>query len=355
MASYSDDFDRANGEIGANWTEDNGDMDIVSNELIAQTAATNNRARYTAGTLDSVNHYVQFTVLGDSTSGTARQADSDLQLYSGGIISSNNDWTDAFRIRKHDSGETVLDTSGNPGFGSYQPHILKLTVDGATQVLDSISESVELCSAADSDITAGQYCGVLCWSDNTGWDDWSAADLAAGIEVTATLDSLTLTEYNPTILAPIPVTATLDTLVLTEYNATVNAEVSFDAGLDALVITEYNPDIKVDIDLTAGLDALVITEYAATVKVDISFTAGLDVLVITEYNATVAAGVAVTAGIDALILTEYNPVILAGLGVTAGFDPLILTEYNPAVAFDIIGLNRRGSSGLGFSFRDGWR
>ena len=88
----------------------------------------------------------------------------------------------------------------------------------------------------------------------------------------------------------IDVTATLDELSLTEYNPTVNKKVGFTAGLDELVLTEYNPTVTININVTAGFDEFILTEYNPTVKKDISFTAGLDELVLTEYNPTVDVG-----------------------------------------------------------------
>lgn len=60
------------------------------------------------------------------------------------------------------------------------------------------------------------------------------------VEVTATCDSLTLTEYGATVVigADVSVTATCDALTLTEYGATVNAEISFTATCDSLTLTE---------------------------------------------------------------------------------------------------------------------
>lgn len=158
------------------------------------------------------------------------------------------------------------------------------------------------------------------------------------------------------VAAGTEVSAGLDTLVITEYAADVNLNVTVAAGLDTLVITEYNPTLNVGLNFTAGVDNLVITEYNPTVNAEVSFTAGLDTLVITEYGATVSLGVGITAGIDNLVITEYNPTVNAEVSFTAGLDTLVITEYDATVLLgEAVGLTRRGSSGLGFSFRSGWR
>ena len=179
---------------------------------------------------------------------------------------------------------------------------------------------------------------------------------AAGTNVSAGLDTLVITEYAATVNAEVSFTAGLDTLVITEYAADVNLNVSVGATLDALVITEYSADVSLGIGITAGLDTLVITEYPATVNAEVSFTAGLDALVITEYAAVVSLGINVVAGLDTLIITEFNPTVNAAIDFTAGLDTLIITEYNATVTLaEALALTRRGSSGLGFSFRQGWR
>jgi len=175
MASYSDDFDRANGEIGANWIEDAGDIDIVSNVAETQTDGAWNRARY-ASALDSNDHYVQADMAGRSTSNhgniTARQASSTQTDYDCGFVEAYDT-----RLRKHFSGETNLDTWVGPPDNNQ--HTFKLIVDGASQSLEV--DGTERCSGTDSDVTTGAYAGISVWDMEGGrWDNWSAADLAAG-------------------------------------------------------------------------------------------------------------------------------------------------------------------------------
>jgi len=103
--------------------------------------------------------------------------------------------------------------------------------------------------------------------------------------------------YGVPAAAGVEVSATLDALVLTEYAATVNKEISLSAGVDSLVLTEYSPTVGIGINVSAGVDALAITEYAAGVNKGISFTAGLDALALTEYAATVYLSGVTIAGV----------------------------------------------------------
>lgn len=177
MASFSDTFDRANGEIGANWVEDNGDIDIVSNVAESQTVGDFNRARY-ASQLDSANHFVQATIGGRSTTNhgavSARQVDAVHTHYKADYVSHSA--ADGYRLRKVvEDTETDLDSATS----TTGARVIKIEVDGATQ--EMFVDDVSIASATDAAITAGRYAGIACFSNNGGrWDTWSAADLAGG-------------------------------------------------------------------------------------------------------------------------------------------------------------------------------
>jgi len=188
------------------------------------------------------------------------------------------------------------------------------------------------------------YGNVVNYTDSGVTDDteqWSYGNVlshleyaaAAGIEVTATLDTLVITEYAATVKFDLGITTGLDTLVITEYAADINLNVAVTASLDTLVITEYAATVKVDTGVVATLDTLVITEYAATVKVDTGVTATLDTLVITEYATTIKVDTGVTATLDTLVITEYAAVVTLGtnIDVTATLDTLVITEYGATI------------------------
>ena len=178
MATYSDNFDRANGDIGAGWVEDAGDIDIVSNKAESQTASQWNRARYNSA-LDSPNHYVQATIGGRATSNdgniNARQASSTQTFYSLEYLESDGR---VWRLQRLVAGsETELDSYTHSAGGA---QVAKITVNGASQIAD-VGAVTGAMDAADTVITAGTYAGISAYHNNGGrWDDWSAADLAAG-------------------------------------------------------------------------------------------------------------------------------------------------------------------------------
>ena len=181
MANYSDNFDRANGDIGAGWVEDAGDINIVSNVAVPQDSEVFNRARY-ASALDSANHFVQAT-FGRINEVSARQASSTDTCYSARVAAYDTD--PGYKLYKYVSGsETELDTAlNNVTSGEIR---VRLTVDGASQVMTGRifdggwQEDQEVCSGTDSDITTGLYAGLHGYHNFSSYDDWSAEDLAAG-------------------------------------------------------------------------------------------------------------------------------------------------------------------------------
>lgn len=158
-----------------------------------------------------------------------------------------------------------------------------------------------------------------------------------GVEVSAGVDPLIITEYNPNVNKAINFTAGVDALAITEYNPTVNKAINLTADVDALTITEYNPTVNKAINVSAGFDALTITEYNPTVTVaaGVEVLAGVDELAITEYNPTINKAINVAAGVDVLTITDHNPTVQLNINVAADVDVLTITEYDATIKLDI--------------------
>ena len=177
MASYTDDFNRANGELGANWAVDEGDIHIVTNQAESITAESFNRARY-ASALDTSDQTVSATIGGKAYSNhgnvTARQMSSTFTCYAACYV--DEDSSAGYRLRKIVAGvETDLATAAS-GSGT---KLITLVVVGATQTM--LVDGVEVCSATDTTITTGLYAGIAVYDNNGGrWENWSAEDYAAG-------------------------------------------------------------------------------------------------------------------------------------------------------------------------------
>lgn len=113
-----------------------------------------------------------------------------------------------------------------------------------------------------------------------------------GTTVNATSDSLTLTEYNPSISINVGVSATSDSLTLTEYSATVSTttDVTVDATSDSLTLTEYAATVSSGALIEATTDSLTLTEYPASLTIDVNISAGTQVLSFIEYPASINTG-----------------------------------------------------------------
>jgi hypothetical protein len=179
MASYSDDFNRADGAIGASWIEDNGDTDIYSNKAYPVGVSQWNRCRY-ASQLSSANQTVQADLVTKSDEVpdcgiVTRQESSTHTCYAGYYSIESN--AAGYSIRKYVGGsESVLD-SDISGSGV---KTLAITADGATQSLSVNGSTV--CTATDGAVTAGTYAGILGWSNRGYIDNWSAIDISAPTE-----------------------------------------------------------------------------------------------------------------------------------------------------------------------------
>jgi len=133
------------------------------------------------------------------------------------------------------------------------------------------------------------------------------------------------------------VTATLEALTLTEYDAVVSigANTNVSAGIESLTLTEYDAVVSIgaNTNVSAGIESLTLTEYPATVAVPFPVAVSVEGLTLTEYNAVVSIGanISVSAGSESLTLTEYNPTIIVPMPVAVGVQELILTEYKATI------------------------
>lgn len=165
--------------------------------------------------------------------------------------------------------------------------------------------------------------------------------------VTATLDTLTLTKFDTTVQADVDVnvSATLDTLTLTPFTTTVQADVdtNVSATLDTLTFTSLDTTVQADVDsnISATLDTLTLTPLASTVQadVDVNVVATLDTLTFTKFDATVStsSSVDITATLDTLTLTKFDSTVQANVDtdVTATLDTLTLSKFDTTVQADV--------------------
>ena len=166
---------------------------------------------------------------------------------------------------------------------------------------------------------------------------FSEGAAAPDVSVSATCDSLTLTEYGATVTVKldISVPATCDALTITEYAATVNAEVSITAETDALTLTTYDATVTFGYGVDCTTDELTLTTYAAGVKADTNIAAEISNLNLSTYKASVGENTSVTATCDTLTLTANTATISFDVNITTTPDELTITGLSATVSGNV--------------------
>lgn len=182
MASASDNFDRANGPLGANWTGDEGVIEIVSNQADAiSTAGVYCRARYTGTPMDSANHYSQALVRRQSAGITnkggvsARQAGSANTCY---VFFWNDESVDFGVGIKSLVAGTETDLAYATGVYTIDK-TLRLEVNGTT--IRGLLDAVQVISVTNSAVAAGTFAGLWVYLLEGLWNDFDAADLGGAV------------------------------------------------------------------------------------------------------------------------------------------------------------------------------
>lgn len=179
MATASDDFNRANGAIGANWAEDNGDWNIVTNRAAQQTAgAAYYKTRYTATPPDTNNYYSECVARSDNSAiavGPAVRCATSATATFYGYPNFGGDRMYLVEITA--GGETLLATGGTTVSGTNYTQRLEANGSALTGTRNGGADV----SATDSSLTTGGW-GLMAYggiSAGVDADSWNAADLAA--------------------------------------------------------------------------------------------------------------------------------------------------------------------------------
>lgn len=171
--SVSDDFNRANGALGANWTETlNGGHTIVSNR--ARSAANDAISAYTGTPLSSDDQYSIVTAVADTHGyGAVRTS----------VGASGDAYGPRFRptlalIEKWVAGmrSTIASNAASLSF----PLQSKMTADGSS--LSALADDVEQASVTDTALSGIVYAGLASRNSTIFSDNFEAADLVAAGE-----------------------------------------------------------------------------------------------------------------------------------------------------------------------------
>lgn len=173
------------------------------------------------------------------------------------------------------------------------------------------------------------------------------AAAAAGVTVTPSAGSLTITGYAPTVTATDnkTVTPSAGSLAITGYAPTVVAtdNKTVEPSVGSLALTGYAPTVTATDNqfVTPGAGSVAITGYAPTVSfTNHQFvTPATGTLTLTGYEPTVAVSdnQAVTPGAGSLAITGYAPTISIGgnVTVTPEVGTVTITGYAPTVTYSV--------------------
>lgn len=104
--------------------------------------------------------------------------------------------------------------------------------------------------------------------------------------------------------------------------STLEGNINVSATTDSLILTEYSATISIDVEVLANTVNLTLTEYPANINSEINIQAVEDSLILTTYDATVSSGtINVNASTEILNLVSYNATIqgVESAGYTGGW------------------------------------
>jgi hypothetical protein len=155
---------------------------------------------------------------------------------------------------------------------------------------------------------------------------------AAATDITATLESITLTENTATTALDIDITSALESVLLSEQQAGVSLDRTISAVVESVSLTEYQGQVSLDRDITATQEAIQVTENAASVSTDITVSGSLESIQVTENAADIAVDVSLSGSQEQITITENQASL--GLGINATTEQITLSEFIASVSSD---------------------
>ena len=169
MASASDDFNRANGGLGSNWTVDEGSWSISSNQALAGSA-TQNTARWT-GSSFTADHYSEAKI---ATAGSEAGVATRVATNQGYLLYARTEPTGNWELYRYAGGGSY--TSIASGSGAASGDTFRLESNGSTHKVfrNGVQQGSDI---NDATFATG---GVAIQTFNVHTlDDWAGGDLGA--------------------------------------------------------------------------------------------------------------------------------------------------------------------------------
>jgi hypothetical protein len=171
VASYSDDFNRANGGLGSNWSQIGEDTNLsISSNTVINGAYEFGLAVYVGGDMSDDNYYSQVTCNSGGPCGPAVRATNASNFY---YVRYEGQWAD-FRIRKVVGGtDTVIAEIYGSGSSS---SVVRLEVNGTT--LTAYVGGTQRLQVTDTSLSSGRPGFFISRYSGAAYiDDWSAEDV----------------------------------------------------------------------------------------------------------------------------------------------------------------------------------
>jgi hypothetical protein len=174
MASFSDDFNRANStDLGANWVEVSGDWSIVSSQLSPGSAGGTIILR-AAGAMSSNDNYAQATIAATAAVSQGVWCRGNSNITQGYLLRNNGSSWDLFSVVG--GSFTVI---GTYAVAAAAGDVMKVQAVGSS--IKGFINGVQRISVTDTAVTTGTAVGIR--SESAGavrYDDFSAGDVANG-------------------------------------------------------------------------------------------------------------------------------------------------------------------------------
>lgn len=178
MASASDDFNRANGSIGGNYTQDNGTWTVASNTARqTNTGSSYFKCRYTATEPATANHEVEADCQSDNSAvgaGVGARLANTSAVSGYALLGFGGDTF--YLVRLTAGADTYLDSGGTCNASTV--YNLRLRCNGST--IEGYVDDVLTLSATDSTYASNTDVGLMSFGainasdsnfDNLAWSD----------------------------------------------------------------------------------------------------------------------------------------------------------------------------------------
>lgn len=266
MASFSDDFNRANGAVGGNWTAVNGGTWAIASNALQQSDVTGayRGLRWNGGAFDSANFYARVTARAASgvgfgvivrcpTTGTTSAAIDGYAIV--GFV--NDQW---YRIEFVDG-----DDAGYIGLGGVvapnTDYTIEARANGST--ITVFVNNSQLAQWTDTTYTTGGAM-LVTYGGTVTFDNFEAADLATTVALTlsATGVSATADDADAAVLRALSATTTATTT--TTDAVTLNTATAISLTLAAQAATATGDTAAAAILRSLAVDAAPATNTAPT-------------------------------------------------------------------------------------------